>query len=152
MKNHEERNDEKGEKLMQTTDQGTKNIRNTSLVLKDEVYAVIGAAIDVHRELGCGFLEAVYQEAMEIELLNRAIPFERTKRIEIRYKGITLKKEYFADLVCYNQIIVELKALDTISGKEESQLLNYLKATGLRLGLLINFGSTGKLEWRRMIL
>ena len=123
----------------------------TELALKDEVYVVIGAAIEVHRELGSGFLEPVYQEAMEMELQSQAIPFESQKRLAIVYKGYPLQKEYVADLVCYEQIIVELKALDRLTGKEEAQVLNYLKATGLRVGLLINFGSTGKLEWKRLV-
>lgn len=123
----------------------------TELLLKDEVYAVVGAAIEVHRVLGAGFLEAVYQESLEIELASRSIPFEAKKNLTITYKGRRLKKEYEADLVCYGQIVVELKALDCLSSKEEAQLLNYLKATGLRVGLLINFGSVGKLEWKRFV-
>ncbi len=121
------------------------------LILKDEVYAIVGAAIEVHRELGTGFLEPVYQEALEIELQSRKIPFESQKRLVIHYKDHQLQKDYAADLVCYGQIIVELKALDRLSGKEEAQLLNYLKATGLRVGLLINFGSIGRLEWKRFV-
>ena len=121
------------------------------LLLKEEVYAIVGAAIEVHRELGCGFLEPVYQEALEIELRERNIPFEAQKVLKIYYKGKPLEKEYVADLSGYGQIIVELKALDRITGKEEAQLLNYLKATGFRLGLLINFGSSGRLEWKRFI-
>jgi GxxExxY protein len=121
------------------------------LLLKEEVYAVIGAAIEVHRELGPGFLEPVYQEAMEIELAERQIPSEAQKGIIIAYKGKPLKKEYIADFLAFDQLIVELKALDKITGREEAQLLNYLKATGKRLGLLINFGSTGRLEWKRMV-
>ena len=123
----------------------------TELILKEEVFAIIAAAIEVHRELGPGFLEAVYQEAMEIELANHNIPFETRKTLTISYKGRPLKKEYEADLVCYGQIILELKALDRLSGKEEAQILNYLKVTGLRVGLLINFGSAGKLEWKRFV-
>jgi len=123
----------------------------TELLLKDEVYAVVGAAIEVHRVLGVGFLEAVYQESLEIEMESRSIPFEAKKNLTITYKGRRLKKEYEADLVCYGQIVVELKALDCLSSKEEAQLLNYLKATGLRVGLLINFGSVGKLEWKRFV-
>jgi GxxExxY protein len=121
------------------------------LLLKDEVFAIVGAAIEVHRELGPGFLEAVYQEALELELAHRQIPFVPRQTLPIFYKGQRLKKEYEADLICYKQIIVELKALDRLSGKEEAQLLNYLKATGLRVGLLINFGSVGKLEWQRFV-
>ncbi|MBI4675204.1 MAG: GxxExxY protein [Chloroflexi bacterium] len=121
------------------------------LLLKDEVYAIAGAAIDVHRELGEGFLEPVYQECLEIELALRGIPFESQKALPIFYKGRRLKKEYIADFVCYGQVVVEIKALDRLSGKEKSQILNYLKATGLRVGVLINFGSTGRLEWKRFV-
>lgn len=123
----------------------------TKLLYKDEVYAIIGAAIEVHRELGPGFLEAVYQEALEIELEERKVPFEPQKPLTIFYKKRRLKKEYIADAICYDKIIVELKALDKLSGREKAQLLNYLKATGLRVGLLINFGSDGTLEWERLI-
>ena len=123
----------------------------TKLLLKDEVYAVAGAAIDVHRELGPGFLEAVYQEAMEIELKAREIPFVAQKPVTVQYKGLTLDKRYFADLVCFDQIIVEIKALGRLSGTEDSQVLNYLKATGYKVGVLINFGSHGKLEWKRFV-
>jgi GxxExxY protein len=123
----------------------------TELLLKEEVYAVVGAAIEVHRELGEGFLEPVYQEAMEMELADRAVPFHSQRALNIRYKQRVLKKQYVPDLICFDQIIVELKALDHLSGTEESQLLNYLKASGMRVGLLINFGSHGKLEWRRFV-
>jgi len=121
------------------------------LLKKKEVYSIVGAAIEVHRDLGPGFLEAVYQEAMEIELGLQGISFESQKLLPINYKGNLLRKEYIADLVCFDQIIVELKALERLSGKEEAQILNYLKATGLRVGLLINFGSYGKLEWKRFV-
>jgi GxxExxY protein len=123
----------------------------SEIILKEEVYEIIGAAIDVHRELGPGFLEPVYQEAMEIELAERGIPFVPQKSLAISYKGRRLKKEYVADLVCYDQIIVELKSLSRLSGIEEAQLINYLKATGLKVGLLINFGSRGRLEWKRLV-
>jgi len=123
----------------------------TELLLKEEVYAIIGAAIVVHKELGSGFLEAVYHEAMEIELESRGIPFESHKRLLILFKGRKLNKEYEADLVCYNQIIVELKAAERLTSKDESQIINYLKATGLRVGALVNFGSVGKLEWKRYV-
>lgn len=123
----------------------------TELLLKEEVYAIIGAAIEVHKTLGRGFLEGVYQEAMEIESSLRNLPFEPRKKLKIRYKDRFLEKGYEADLVYYEQIIVELKAIDQLTGREEAQLLNYLKATGLRVGLLINFGSHGKLEWKRLV-
>ncbi len=122
------------------------------LLLKDEVYAIVGAAIEVHKELGSGFLEPVYHEAMEIELRERSIPFESQKSLAIRYKGKALSKGYIVDMVCFESIVVELKAQEKLSGREEAQILNYLKATGLKVGLLINFGSCGKLEWRRFVM
>jgi GxxExxY protein len=122
------------------------------LIFKDEVYAIMGAAMDVHRELGSGFLESVYQEALEMELAHREIPFESQKSIRIIYKGKMLEKEFISDLICYKKIIVELKAQDSLSGREEAQILNYLKATGMKLGLIINFGSHPKLEWKRLVL
>jgi len=120
----------------------------TDLIYKDEVYAIVGAAMEVHTLLGCGFLEAVYQEALEIELATRSIPFTSQNEIIITYKNRTLKKTYVADMVAYNKIIIELKAIDRITGREEAQLINYLKASGLAVGLLFNFGSH-KLEWIR---
>jgi GxxExxY protein len=122
------------------------------LLLKHEVYAVVGAAIEVHRELGPGFLEAVYQEALERELTTRDVPFKSQWHLTIAYKGEPLTKLYVADLVCFDQIIVELKAVDRLSGVDAAQLLNYLKATRLRVGILINFRSPSRLEWKRLVL
>ena len=121
------------------------------LIYKDEVFAIIGAAIEVHRQLGPGFLEPVYQEAMEIEVSVRSIPFVAQQRIQIRYKERLLSKEYVADMVCYDKILVEFKALDCLTGREEAQVINYLKATRFKVGVLINFGSHGKLEWKRLV-
>jgi GxxExxY protein len=121
------------------------------LLLKTEVFAVVGAAIEVHRTLGAGFLEGVYQKALELEMTAQNIPFESQKPINISYKGHLLEQHYVADLICYDQVIVELKALDSLSSKAEAQLLNYLKATGLKVGLLINFGKVGKLDWKRFV-
>jgi GxxExxY protein len=121
------------------------------LLLKDEVYAIVGAAIEVYNELGSGFLEAVYQEAMELELGLRGISFEPQKELCIYYKGRCLEKKYFADLVCYGAVLVELKVMRQIGSGEESQLLNYLNATGLRVGIIINFGDSGRLDWKRMV-
>src|SRR5262245_50703474 len=123
----------------------------TDLIFKDEVYAIAGAAMEVHSVLGPGFLEAVYHAALKLELASRRIPFESERPLPVHYKGQKLCTEYKADLVCYGQIIVELKALDKLSGKEEAQIINYLKATGSRVGVLINFGSRGKLEWKRFV-
>jgi len=122
------------------------------LIYKEEVFGIIGAAMEVHRELGSGFLEGVYQEAMEIELESRKIPHAARMALPISYKNRALMKTYEADLVCFEKIIVELKALGRLSGREEAQVLNYLKATKLHVGLLINFGSHGRLEWQRYVL
>lgn len=119
------------------------------LLLKDEAYAIVGAAMEVYNQLGPGFLEPVYQEAMEIETQARKIPTQPQQEIIVLYKGRQLKKFYLADSICFHQIIVEIKAIDSLTTREESQLINYLKATGLKVGLLLNFGSHGKLEWRR---
>jgi GxxExxY protein len=126
-------------------------MEQTDLLYKDEVYAIIGAAIEVHRELGNGFLEAVYEEVMTIESQQRNIPFQTQVRLPIRYKSQLLQKEYIADYIGYGKIIAEFKCISRLTSVEEAQILNYLKATGLRVGLLINFGSRGKLEWKRFI-
>jgi GxxExxY protein len=121
------------------------------LIFKDEVFAIVGAAMEVHLEKGCGFAEPVYQECMEIELADRKIPAEAQKEMRIFYKGRQLKKTYLADFVVYDKIIVELKALDQLTSCEESQVINYLKSSGLELGVLINFGAAS-LEWKRIVL
>jgi GxxExxY protein len=122
------------------------------LLFKQEVYDIIGAAIEVHRTLGSGFLEAVYQEAMEIELASRQIPFRSQVQLPVYYKGTLLTKCYCADLLCFEAIVVEFKAVSRSSGYEKAQVLNYLKATGMRVGLLINFGDPGRLDWERFVL
>ena len=114
-------------------------------------YAVIGAAMEVHRQLGCGFLEAVYQEALEVELSARGIPFEAQVEIPVRYKVQVLKTFYRADFVCFDAIVVELKALTQLGNIEEAQVINYLKGTGYEIGLLLNFGRTS-LQSKRYIL
>lgn len=121
------------------------------LIFKEETFKIIGAAIEVHKELGFGFLEAVYQEAFERELNSQSIPFLSHPNMSIFYKGEKLTKYYIPDLLCYSQVIVELKAVDQLSGNEDAQLLNYLKTTKIKLGLLINFGSKSKLEWKRLV-
>ncbi|NJN26300.1 MAG: GxxExxY protein [Cyclobacteriaceae bacterium] len=104
----------------------------------------------VHRELGHGFLEAVYQEALEIELIDHNIPFQREVFMPVMYKGTLLQKNYIADFICYSKIILEVKALKALDSSHEAQMLNYLKATNFKLGLLINFGSPS-LEYKRMV-
>jgi GxxExxY protein len=123
----------------------------TDLIYKEEVFAIVGAAMEVHTVLGPGFLEAVYQEALEIEFAMRQIPFLPQHELHIDYKGRYLKKTYFADYVAYNDIIIEIKAMERLTSREIAQLLNYLNATGAKVGVLINFGSVGRLEWKRMV-
>ena len=122
------------------------------LVLKDEVYKIVGAAMDVYYTLGRGFLEPVYQEALEIEFRRRNIPFEAQKLLKVEYKGQSLKKEYVADFICFGQIMIEIKACQGLTNREEGQLINYMKATGMHVGLLINFCSQAKLEWKRYVI
>ena len=122
----------------------------TDLVYKTESYKIIGAAMEVHRQLGNGFLEAVYQEALAIEFEQRDIPFIREDKLEIKYKNHLLSTFYIADFVCYDKIIVEVKALSELLGIHESQVINYLNAAEMKLGLLINFGSES-LEYKRLL-
>lgn len=113
-----------------------------------KTYSIIGAAMEVHRELGSGFLEAVYQEALALEFDQRGIPYHPQAELPIVYKNQRLKTIYKADFICYEVVVVELKALARLSGTEEAQIINYLKATGLEIGLLLNFG-TPSLEYKR---
>ena len=122
------------------------------LLLEKESYAIRGIMFEVYREMGCGFLEAVYQECMEKELTKQGIPFEAQKELSLLYKGEPLDQIYKPDLLCYGKIIVELKAVKIIAPEHRAQLINYLKATGIRLGFLINFGSHPKATIERLVL
>lgn len=122
------------------------------LIYSNESFAIRGAVMKVYNTLGCGFLEAVYQEVLAIELEKRNIPFEREKELSIFYEGHLLQKKYFADFVCFDKIIVELKAVKEMDDSHRSQIYNYLKATGFKLGLLINFGNYKKVEIERRVL
>ena len=124
---------------------------NNDILYREECYKIIGACMEVHKELGPGFLEPVYQEALSLEFYVQGIHFEKEKDIHIVYKGKTLDKCYKADFLCFDKIIVELKALSELSNDHIAQLLNYLKATKLRVGLLVNFGSPS-LVYKRLIL
>jgi len=114
-------------------------------------YAIIGAAMEVHKQLGCGFLAPVYQEALTVEFSKRKIPFRREVTLPIFYQQVRLNTPYRVDFICFEEVAVELKALAQLSGTEEAQLLNYLKASGHEIGLLLNFGKRS-LEYRRFIL
>ena len=116
----------------------------------NRTYKIIGAAMEVHKELGCGFLEAIYQEALEREFLTQKILFKPQPVINILYKCKPLNKKYQPDFICYNEVIVEIKAISTLSGIEEAQLINYLKGTGIKIGLLINFGEKS-LQYKRLV-
>jgi GxxExxY protein len=121
------------------------------ILFKDESYAIIGACFEVYNEKGNGFLEAVYQECLEIELELRGIPFAAHTELTLTYKGRVLKKTYQPDFHCYDRIIIEIKAVSQLTNDHRAQVLNYLKATGIRLGLLVNFGAHGKLEYERIV-
>ena len=121
------------------------------LLYSDLSSAINGAAFHVYNQLGHGFLEAVYQEALEIEFQKRNIPYEREKELKITYDGVELKQTYKADFVCYDKIIVELKAVSALDDAHRSQVYNYLHATGMKLGLLYNFGCSDELEKERIV-
>jgi len=125
---------------------------DNKLLFKDEAYAIQGAIFDVYREMGCGFLEAVYQECLQRELSDRNIPFVAQPVLSMSYKGKCLDQCYKPDFICYEKIILELKAVQEIAPTHEAQLHNYLKVSGLRLGLLVNFGHYPKVEIKRIIL
>ena len=116
-----------------------------------ETYKIIGAGMAVHSELGCGFLEKVYRVALPIEFQRMGVPFLTEKNLKISYKGNLLPVGYFVDFICFDNIVVEVKALNAIGGHEEAQLLNYLKASGMRRGLLLNFGATS-FQHKRIVL
>ena len=125
-------------------------MENFNYVLKDECYAIVGAAMEVHKELRGGLLEAIYHEALILELTDRGVPFESEKELDVFYKGKKLQKKYFADLVCYGDIIVEIKAVSELLPEHEAQIINYLKITKKKVGLLVNFGGK-ELVWKRFV-
>ncbi|MFZ4081614.1 MAG: GxxExxY protein [Pirellula sp.] len=123
----------------------------TEILFKDECYAIQGAIFEVYREMGCGFLESVYQECLERELRSRNIPFITQPDLRLTYKGELLQQTFKPDLICYSQIIVELKAVKAIAPEHIAQVINYLKATGIKLGLLVNFGDYPKATVQRLV-
>jgi GxxExxY protein len=122
----------------------------TDILLKEESYKLVGACMEVHKELGMGFKEAIYKDALEIELKATQIPFPRQKPYIIRYKGKILPRKYFADFVVFDSIIVEVKATPVIINPFVYQTINYLKASGIKLGLIVNFGGKS-LSYKRVI-
>ncbi len=125
---------------------------NETILFKEESYTIQGAIFEVYREMGCGFLEAVYQECLEMELARRSVPFVAQQQLQIHYKGEPLTQTYKPDLICYNQIIVELKTVKEIAPEHKAQVINYLKATGMKLGLLVNFATYPKATIIRLAL
>ena len=128
------------------------HVRHEKILYKDECYDIQGAIFEVYREMGCGFLEAVYQECLERELTTRGISFVAQPDLALKYKGEPLKQIYKPDFICFGKIILELKAVKEIAPEHKAQVINYLKATGMRLGLLINFGHHPKAQIERIIL
>lgn len=124
----------------------------SEILYKEESYAIQGAIFEVYSEIGCGFLEAVYQECLEKELRIRRIPFVSQPELKLSYKGEKLAQTYKPDLICFDQIIVELKAVKEFAPVHKAQVINYLKATGMKLGLLVNFGDYPKATVTRLVL
>jgi GxxExxY protein len=123
----------------------------SEIIYKEESYEIVGICMDVHNELGHGLLEAVYKEAIEYEIAEREIPYQREKEFPIKYKTIYLQKKYYADFYVFYQIILEIKAKSELANEDIAQVMNYLKISGCKLGLLINFGKS-KLEVKRIVL
>ena len=124
---------------------------NERLLYREESYKIIGACFEVYKEKGNGYLEAVYQECLAIELSERCIPFEEQRVLKLHYKGIELQRTYQPDFVCYDQIILEIKAVKLLADEHRAQIINYLKSTGFKMGLLVNFGHYPKLESERFV-
>lgn len=124
----------------------------STIIYKDEPYAIVGACFKVYNVMGCGFLEPVYQECLEYELEDRKIPFVAQQELKLKYLEHPLKQKYKPDFICYNKIIAEIKAVSTLIDEHRSQVINYLNATGLELGLLINFGYHPEVQYERFAL
>ena len=121
-------------------------------IFKNETYQIMGACFSVYKEKGHGFVEPVYQDCLEIELGHLGIPFDPQRNYPLHHRGVQLKHSYTPDLLCYDQVIVELKAVKSLTDEHRAQVLNYLKVTGLQIGLLVDFGAFPKVEWERIIL
>ena len=124
---------------------------NDQILFREECYRIVGACVAVHREKGSGFVESVYQDANEIELKLSGIPFDRQRHFQLSYRGFPLRHSYTPDLLCFDRIIVELKAFKCLTDDHRAQVINYLKVSRLQLGVLVNFGTPGRLEWERIV-
>jgi GxxExxY protein len=124
---------------------------SAEILYKEESYKIVGACFEVYREKGCGFLEPVYQECMEIELRPQGIRFVPKKSLALEYKGCSLRSTYEPDFICYDKIVPELKAVTVLSDEHRAQVQNHLKATGLKLGLLVNLGHFPKAQVERIV-
>ncbi len=124
----------------------------SEILYKQECFAIQGALFEVHNQLGSGFSESVYQEALKIELISQAIPFKAQPELSVNYKGSSLNCVFKPDFICYDKIILELKALSALTTEHEAQVINYLKVANMKLGLLVNFGSTPKATVKRFVL
>ena len=122
----------------------------TEILFKDESYKIMGAIFEVYKEMGCGFLESVYQECVELELAAQGVPFVAQVELDLKYKSNALKSKFIPDLICYEKIVLELKAVKQIADQHRAQVHNYLKASGLRLGIIVNFGHFPKVEYERI--
>ena len=122
-----------------------------SLVFEEETYKILGACFEVYKEKGCGFLEAVYQECLEIEFEIQELLFQSRSELQLTYKGRILKQKYIPDFICFGKIILEIKAVTKLSDEHRAQVHNYLKATGYKVGLLVNFGHYPKVEHERIV-
>ena len=124
----------------------------TDLLYEEETYKIIGACFEVYKRMGCGFLEAVYQECLEIEFNYQKIPYVAQKVLKLKYRDIVLKKEYKPDFICYDKIMVEIKTASNLVDEHRAIILNYLNFSNLKVGLLVNFGHYPKLEYERFVL
>lgn len=124
----------------------------SELLYKDEAFKIMGACFEVYREKGCGFVEPVFQECLEIELALQGISFVAQPSLALSYKGRPLRSRYTPDFVCFDRMVLEIKAVSALTDEHRAQVINYLKATGMRLGLLVNFGHHPLVEWERIVL
>jgi GxxExxY protein len=133
------------------TEYTEKGTNMADLIHKDETYKILGACFEVYREMGCGFTEAIYQECLELEFGMQSIPYFTKPQLRLKYKDKLLKKKFEPDFVCFELVVVELKSVSDLINDHRAQLQNYLNATGMRVGLLVNFGHYPKLEYERIV-